>query len=79
MIRRVLRRIKLVALTAALLAPSVARAQNPGDLTEVYSTAGVLSVTLVAAGGKVHLGDLEVDGFIFNDNYAGPGAACSSG
>ena len=54
----------------AVLAP----AQSPrvGGLTELRSSHGLLSVTLVAEAGKVRIGDLEVDGITYNGLYAGP-------
>jgi FtsP/CotA-like multicopper oxidase with cupredoxin domain len=43
-----------------------------GGLTELRSIAGVLAVTLIAAEGKVRVGDLELDGATYNGLYAGP-------
>ena len=51
-----------------LVLPAAARA----DLTELHSANGVLSVTLVAKEGKVHVGGLELDGATYNGLYAGP-------
>ena len=42
------------------------------ELTELYSSDGVLAATLVAEEGKVHIGDLELDGATYNGVYAGP-------
>jgi FtsP/CotA-like multicopper oxidase with cupredoxin domain len=59
----------LLGMLALLLAPRVTRADS---LNELYSDAGELSTTLVATEGKVHIGDLEVDGATYNGDYAGP-------
>ena len=52
----------------------LARTPSPqvSDLTELRSSHGLLSVTLVAQAGKVRIGDLEVDGITYNGLYAGP-------
>ncbi len=57
---------------AILLGASIARAGDPASLTEIVSHDGVLSATLVAAEGKVHVGGLELDGATYNGVYAGP-------
>jgi suppressor of ftsI len=57
---------------AILLGASTARASDPASPTEIFSHDGVLSTTLVAAEGKVHVGGLELDGAAYNDVYAGP-------
>jgi FtsP/CotA-like multicopper oxidase with cupredoxin domain len=59
----------LLGVLALLLTPRVTTAEGLHDL---YSDAGELSATLVAAEGKVHIGDLEVDGATYNGDYAGP-------
>ncbi|MGD0104845.1 MAG: multicopper oxidase family protein [Rhodopila sp.] len=41
-------------------------------MNEVFSTGGVLSTTLVAAEGKVRIGDLQLDGMTYNGDYAAP-------
>lgn len=64
-------RIGLLILTV-LLCVSAAPAQAPAGLTEIFSADGVLSATLTAAEGKVHVGALEFDGATYNGNYAGP-------
>lgn len=62
----------LILALAVLLPASASRAQNTGASTEVFSTGGVLSTTLVAAEGKVRIGDFQVDGATYNGDYAGP-------
>jgi FtsP/CotA-like multicopper oxidase with cupredoxin domain len=62
----------LILALAVLLAAPAARAQNTDGSTEVFSTGGVLSTTLVAAEGKVHIGDFQLDGATYNGHYAGP-------
>ncbi len=57
---------------AVLLIPLAGRAEQPPGLTELYSKDGVLSTTLVAAAGKVHIGDLTLDGMTYNGVYTGP-------
>ena len=59
-------------LLAVLLGSSAVRARDSNGLTELRSSFGVLSATLVAAEGKVHVGDLELDGATYNGVYAGP-------
>ncbi len=68
---RCLMRIVPVVL-AILLGASTARAGDPASPDEVFSHDGVLSATLVAAEGKVHVGHLELDGANYNGVYAGP-------
>jgi FtsP/CotA-like multicopper oxidase with cupredoxin domain len=62
----------LILVIGALLAPFAPRAQQTGNPTELRSSGGVLSVTLVAAEGKIRVGDLELDGITYNGDYAGP-------
>jgi suppressor of ftsI len=57
---------------AVMIGASAACAQEPSGLTDVFSQDGVLSATLVAAAGKVRVGDLELDGETYNGVYAGP-------
>ncbi len=64
-------RIALLVL-AILLGTSIARANDPGSPTEIFSHDGVLSTTLVAAEEKVQVGNLELDGATYNGVYAGP-------
>jgi FtsP/CotA-like multicopper oxidase with cupredoxin domain len=45
---------------------------EPDGLTHLWSHDGRLEVTLTAAEGKIHVGDLEVDGLTYNGLYAGP-------
>lgn len=61
--------IGLAAMAVALLDPCAGRAQG---LQHLYSEAGVLTATLVAAEGKIHVGDLELDGQTYNGDYSGP-------
>jgi len=62
----------LIVILALLLGPFAARAREPTGLTEIYSKDGVLHATLVAADGKVRIGDLDLDGVTYNGIYAGP-------
>jgi FtsP/CotA-like multicopper oxidase with cupredoxin domain len=64
-------RIGLLILTV-LLGVSAAPAQAPAGPTEIFSANGVLSATLSAAEGKIHVGALELDGATYNGDYAGP-------
>jgi len=47
-------------------------ASEPDGLTHFWARDGVLEVTLRAAKGKIHVGDLELDGMTYNGDYAGP-------
>jgi len=51
-------------------APRAAQALH--KLTEYKSVNGVLDVTLEATEQKVRLGDVTIDGGVFNNDYAGP-------
>jgi len=66
----------LLCLVIAAIVPgqaaAQAHAQAQAGLTELHSSGGVLAVTLRAAEGKVHVGDLELDGATYNGLYAGP-------
>jgi len=62
----------VIAATVPGPAAAQAHAQAQSGLTELRSSGGVLAVTLRAAEGKVHIGDLELDGATFNGLYAGP-------
>ena len=55
-----------------LLAPVTTQARDASGLTELFSRDGILSTTLVAAPGKIQVGNLELDGLTFNGIYAGP-------
>jgi FtsP/CotA-like multicopper oxidase with cupredoxin domain len=63
-----------VAVAALPHAASAISAQNESadGMTELRSDHGVLDVTLRAAEGKVHVGELELDGATYNGQYAGP-------
>jgi FtsP/CotA-like multicopper oxidase with cupredoxin domain len=41
-------------------------------LTTYSSSDGLLEVTLTAAAGRLHVGDLDLDGATYNGSYAGP-------
>jgi FtsP/CotA-like multicopper oxidase with cupredoxin domain len=62
----------VIVVLAILSGSFAARSQEPDGLTRIHSREGLLSATLVAADGKVRIGDLEVDGATYNGIYAGP-------
>ena len=62
----------VIAATVPRPAAAQVPAQGQAGLTELRSSGGVLAVTLRAAEGKVHIGDLELDGATYNGLYAGP-------
>jgi suppressor of ftsI len=62
----------LIVMLAALSGLPAARAQDLNGLTELRSSGGVLSTTFVAAEGKIHIGDMELDGATYNGAYSGP-------
>jgi FtsP/CotA-like multicopper oxidase with cupredoxin domain len=72
--RRALFGILLATFSPALSvrAQTVEGADALPALQELSSVNGVLSVTLEAAEQKIHLGQAEIDGAVYNGNYAGP-------
>jgi FtsP/CotA-like multicopper oxidase with cupredoxin domain len=59
-------------LTASEPEPSAVPAPAAAGSDELHSSGGVLDVTLRAEAGKIHIGDLELDGATYNGRYAGP-------
>jgi suppressor of ftsI len=64
--------VVLILAFGMLLFAANVQAQDPKPLTQLRSSNGLLSTTLVAQDGKIRVGDLELDGVTFNGDYAGP-------
>jgi suppressor of ftsI len=64
--------VPLVVPWTVPLGASAADAPATNELVELHSNNGVLAATLVAAEGKVRVGDLDLDGATYNGSYAGP-------
>ncbi len=64
--------LSLPLLLAAFAAGPDRLASDPSGLAELHSSGGVLTATLVAQAGKIHVGGLELDGMTYNGQYAGP-------
>jgi FtsP/CotA-like multicopper oxidase with cupredoxin domain len=62
----------LIFALAMLLQLPATQAEEAPRLAEIFSDSGILSATLMAEAGKVHIGNLEFDGATYNGAYSGP-------